>query len=517
MARTAHTYGWNLPQVAVAIGFIFLVATEAVWAQADSIPGCDWTQFTFESGQISSEGCLVDGQPEGRWRTFHPDGGLASEGNRVEHVLEGMWRFYHEAGWIEHEVPYVEGRLHGTERFYASDGQLMEEKPWINGVLEGVATTYHPNGTAAKRVPFEGGIEQGLGWEYDVSDGRPIARLDYHNGYLRGVERINRYNQAGRKKGTWLVWNDRGVLIEEGPWTDGQRHGVFMFYDAKGELDRLERYEHGVLQADDATTQLLDIRRAYHENGEVARVGGYGANGPEGVFRSYDEEGNLTGGEVYRSGVRVAEGITEENGLRAGDWKLYYDSGELFGEGAYAEGLRDGLWKFYNRDGTLAQEGRYRLGAYHGDWMWYYPNGDLHRRESYRNGEEDGLFQEWNAVGDLLLEGDYVDGERNGVWVTQVNDHREEGLYVDGERHQEWVHTFDNGQKQFQGRYEFGLPMGKHISWNRDGTRNWVAQYEGGVPHGDWTYYGENNRIVQVRTYEMGALQKVDGIKVNRR
>ena len=511
MLRLLNLYGKPISQVAFA-----LVVFSSGVAQTDSLPGCEWTQFTFESGAVSSEGCLVDGKPEGIWKTYHPSGLLASEGARRSHELEGVWRFYHEGGWLEHEVPYAQGRLNGTERFFSADGVLFEEKSWVQGVQEGLARTYFNNGNVQKEVPFEGGREQGLGWEYDAADGRPISRLDFHNGYLRGVERINRYNDAGRKKGVWLVWNANGVLIEEGPWTNGQRHGVFTFYDNKGKLDRLERYVYGELQADDETTQLLDIRRTYHENGQVARVGGYGEQGPEGVFREYDLEGNLVGGAVYQNGTQVAEGITEANGLRSGAWKLFYDSGELFGEGGYEEGLREGAWRFYNRDGSLAQEGNYRAGNYHGDWTWYYPNGDIHRRESYRKGKEDGLFQEWNVDGELLLEGDYVDGLRNGVWVTQVNDHREEGAYIDGERHSEWIHTFDNGQKQFQGSYDQGIPLGKHFAWNRDGTRNWVGTYEGGLPDGDWTYYGDNNQIVQVRTYRMGELIKVDGIKVDR-
>ena len=455
----------------------------------------------------------MEGLPAGIWKAYHPNGNLASEGLR-ETQLQGTWKFYHEGGWLEHVVHYERGRLDGWEQFYAAAGELKEERFWLAGVQEGEAKFYHPGGALARVVPFQSGREQGIGWEFAASDERRIGRLDYHNGYLRGIERINRYNEAGRKAGVWLEWNARDVLVEEGPWSDGQRHGVFTFYDNKGELDRLERYVHGELQAADETTQMLDIRRTYHENGQVARVGGYGELGPEGVFREYGPDGKLVGGSVYAKGELVAEGMTEANGLREGEWKLFYNTGELFGEGAYVEGVREGPWRFYNRDGSLAQEGNYRSGLHHGDWIWYYPSGDIHRKESFRKGKEDGLFQEWNADGELLLEGDYVDGARHGKWSTQVNDHREDGVYVDGERDGEWVHTYDNGQKQFRGSYVLGDPVGKHVEWNRDGTRRWVGGYEAGLPDGDWIYYGENNQIAQTRTYRIGELIKVDGTKV---
>ena len=509
MRRMLFTYGFIGCQVA-------LMAQSDSDGAVDWPEGCQWTQFTFASGAISSEGCLVDGLPEGVWKTYHPNGNLASEGAREGHELAGEWRFYHEDGWLEHEMNYDLGRLNGVERFFSGPEVLREERMWQAGVQEGEQRLYHANGNLARTVPFVAGREQGLGWEFAQEDGRKLARLDYHNGYLRGIERINRYNEAGRKSGVWLEFNARGVVVEEGPWSDGQRHGVFTFYDGKGELDRLERYVHGELQAADATTQMLDIRRTYHENGQIARVGGIGSQGPEGVFRVYSPSGELIGGEVYQNGLRIAEGITEPNGLRAGDWKLHYDTGELFGEGAYNEGLRDGPWKFYNRDGSLAQEGNYRVGNYHGPWIWYYPNGDIHRKEEYRNGKEDGLFQEWNADGELLLEGEYIDGAKHGKWVTQVNDHREEGMYVDGVRDGEWEHTYDNGQIQFRGNYLLGDPIGKHVEWNRDGTRRWMGTFEAGLPDGDWIYYGENNQIAQTRTYRVGELIKVDGTKVDK-
>jgi antitoxin component YwqK of YwqJK toxin-antitoxin module len=482
----------------------------------DSIVGCVWTQFTFENGEVSSEGCLVGGLPEGEWITYHVNGQVASRGSRKNGLLEGKWFFHNEEGWLEHEISYDQGTLNGEELFYSSENQLLSKFTWLNGVQEGWSFWFDAQGNVVKKVPFEAGKEMGLGWEYDPSDGRPIARLDYHNGYLRGIERINRYNEAGRKRGVWLVWNAREVLIEEGPWTDGQRNGVFTFYDNQGKLDRLERYINGQLQEDDETTQMLDIRRTYHENGQVARIGGYGAKGPEGVFRIYDDQGNLAGGEVFKDGQKVAEGKTLVDGFREGEWKLFYASGELFGQGSYVDGLRDGIWQFYNRDGTLAQEGSYRAGEFHGNWIWYYPDGSLHRKEAYRKGEEDGLFQEWNLDGELLLEGDYVEGEKQGFWFSQINDHKEEGVYIDGMRDGEWTHWYDNGQKQFRGSYLLGDPIGRHLEWNRDGTRRWLGEYEAGLANGDWIYYSDNNQIMQVRTFKIGVLVKVDGVKVNK-
>jgi antitoxin component YwqK of YwqJK toxin-antitoxin module len=64
--------------------------------------------------------------------------------------------------------------------------------------------------------------------------------------------------------------------------------------------------------------------------------------------------------------------------------------------------------------------------------------------------------------------------------------------------------------------YLLGDPIGKHVEWNRDGTRRWMGNYEAGLPDGDWIYYRENNQIAQTRTYRVGELIKIDGTKVNK-
>ena len=115
----------------------------------------------------------------------------------------------------------------------------------------------------------------------------------------------------------------------------------------------------------------------------------------------------------------------------------------------------------------MIQEGTYRDGAFHGNWRWYYIDGSLHRDESYRKGKADGYF-ELNRAGKTLVEGRYDYGLKQGPWIMDVNDHREEGQYVDGEQHGTWIHT--NGTEQFKGEFEIGLPVGKHVYKDYNGS-----------------------------------------------
>ena len=72
-----------IPRILTLIAALFLGGMRA-WAQ-DSTQ----VQYRYPSGAVSSQGWLVDGIPEGYWRSFYADGTWKSEGNRLRGELVG--------------------------------------------------------------------------------------------------------------------------------------------------------------------------------------------------------------------------------------------------------------------------------------------------------------------------------------------------------------------------------------------------------------------------------------------
>ncbi|MCL2247587.1 MAG: hypothetical protein FWC10_10870, partial [Lentimicrobiaceae bacterium] len=68
-----------------------------------------FTQFQHRNGEISSEGYLRNGRPDGFWRTFDEQGNLVSEGNRKDFLLDGVWRFYTN-GVLTSTITYQAGQ-----------------------------------------------------------------------------------------------------------------------------------------------------------------------------------------------------------------------------------------------------------------------------------------------------------------------------------------------------------------------------------------------------------------------
>ena len=474
---------------------------------------CNWTVYTFPNGNKASEGCLINGQPEGIWTAYHENGVIKSKGNRHEFLLDGTWEFFDSTGVKLRSVDYDSDLKSGWERSYFPDGKVRLEQHFDTDVRSGWTYEYDKKGQRRKAIPYRNNLEDGKGREY-AADGRTIALLEYDKGYLRNVEKVNRYDSFGQKTGVWMEWNGSGILQEQGPWNSGKRNGLFRFYDQWGQLEDVVKYLEGEVIADAEETQEIDIRTTTHNNGTIATRSTYENGVRVGVYTQYDNTGTIISGALYEQGFKIGEGITNAEGKRVGEWKQFYPDGALKSEGDFAEGRREGPWKFYAETGQLIQEGTYRDGEFHGNWRWYYTSGSVHRNESYRKGKADGNFLELDSQGKTLVEGLYEYGLKQGLWLMDVNDHREEGYYVDGERHGNWIHTYPNGIEQFKGEFEMGFPIGKHVYKGYNGSKERVERYSLGQREGKWLYYGPNQTLYQTLEYKRGELIRINGKRI---
>lgn len=473
-----------------------------------------FTQFKYPNGNISSEGLMVDGKPNGYWKTFYEDGGLKTEGNRLNFLLDSTWKFYRSDSTLERIITYREDLKNGPEQYFSPDGILKEEFTYHNNIKDGLAKIFYDSGKIQKEIPFENNKEEGKGYEYAEDDGRIITATIYKNGFIYGEEIINRYNSSGKRTGIWKDLHANGLVKEEGNYTNGQRNGVFKFFTRKGELEKIEVYENGMLKKDDAQVALLDIRKEFYENGKLKLEGSYRDGKKNGTFRSYDENGNQSGALIYENNVVLAEGQLDSLGRRQGPWKIYYPDGVVRAEGGYINGLKDGPWVYFFNSKKIEQKGSYKEDLPYGNWQWFYADGQLHRDEYYRRGKEDGHAVEYDSLGVVINEGDFVDGLKSGLWKLSVNDHTEQGEYLDGELNGEWVWYYGNGQKAFEGEFQVGTPIGKHKYWYSNGTQKMRGEYDGGELDGRWDYFREDGTLDLYIEYKGGLAVKINGQKI---
>lgn len=473
-----------------------------------------YTKYYYPNGIVSSEGTLQEGKPNDYWITYYDDGGLKSEGNRVDFLLDSTWKFYRTDTTLERIITYKLNLKNGPEQYFDKSGVMLEETMFKNNIKDGKTKQYFESGELKKEIPFINNKEEGRGFEY-AKDGRIITISTYRNGFIYAEEIINRYNSEGKRTGTWKDLYPLGNVKEEGNWTNGLRNGIFKFYTKRGDLDRIEKYENGILITDQNNeAAIIDIRQEFYENGNLRMEGSYVNNKKNGTFREYNQEGKQINAYIFENEIRTGEGMIDSIGRRQGPWKLYYTNGALRAEGAYKDGKRDGPWAFYFQNGKLEQKGTYKEDLPSGAWKWFYISGATHREENYRKGKEDGHSVEYDSIGNPINEGDYVDGLKTGKWRLSVNDHTEEGEYLDGELNGEWIWKYDNGQKAFEGEFQSGIPVGKHKYWYRNGIFKMRGGFEGGELSGRWEYYRENGTLDLEIEYEAGEAVKINGQKI---
>lgn len=482
----------------------------SVWAQ-DSIVTNGYNIFHYPDGSISSEGSMVNGQPDGYWKTYYENGQLKTEGNRKNFMLDSTWRFYSDSGQLILEINYLQGKKNGLRRTYQKK-EIVEEN-FVNDVKQGLQKWYYSDGVLKKKVPFVDGREEGFGREYD-HDGTVITLLEYKKGYLLSSEIINR-KREGLKHGVWKTFFPDESVKTECTYNYGKLDGYFKEFDAQGNLLYIKKYANDEEIFDAPELASYEVRTDYYKNGKPRIVASYKDGVPEGTRREYDQEGKVVKGYIFKAGVIVGEGIIDEAGNRQGPWKEFYENGELHGEGAFVNNKKVGKWSYYYRDGQKEQTGSYNnAGNPEGTWKWYYESGNLKREEQMKNGLSDGSMQELTDSGKVIIKGQYIDGEEDGEWFYEVNDDKVTGSYVNGKKEGVWKGYYHD-QLYFQGNYVDGLPDGEHIYYWDNGKVKEKGNYIAGKKEGNWSLYSYDGLRLLVIQYEDGIEVAYDGSKID--
>lgn len=470
--------------------------------------------FYGEDSVKVSEGSMRMGKPDGYWKNYYSSGIVKSEGNRKDFELDSLWKFYDEEGKIILEINYKSGKKNGF-RITHQGSEIIKEN-FTDDIKQGNSFALFPNGKTKLKTHFINGLEDGIAREYDL-DGNIIQLITYKKGYIVERVRINRYDSEKLAHGRWLWFSDdEVVLLMEGSFNHGLKHGYFKEYDLNGNLLSATKYVDGEKYEKAEELQKLDIRTDYYPNGKVKIVGTYTKDGvPEGVRREYNENGEVEKSFIFKYGKIVGEGIFTDSGQKQGIWKEYFDDGNLKAQGIYINDLKDGYWEYFYKNGNLEEKGKYILGAPDSTWYWYYSDGNLLREEIFYNGLPDGMLTEYDKEGNIITQGDYLEGKKEGKWIYMIGDSSDEGEYVDDLRTGWWKSYYGDGELRFEGKYVDDNPNGEHTwHWN-NGKIKKQGKFVMGRKNGDWKKYDENGVLLFSISYSGGREVKYDGINIS--
>jgi uncharacterized protein len=497
---------------------LFLFQASVIAQEENKVVTDGYQVFYHSNGNKASEGTMRDGKPDAYWKTYNEEGMLVSEGNRKNFELDSTWKFYDEKGKLTMEISYLKGKKDGIRKTYREDETV--EETFKDDQKEGLTTYYYPDGRIKKQVNFRNGLEEGLAKEFDT-DGRIITLINYKSGFITERELINRYDNNGRKHGTWKFFYADGKIMMEGSYKHGKENGYFKEYDKDGNLISTEKFADGTKLENVAELVKLDLRKDYYPDGKVKIAATYNKEGKlEGVRREFAPDGSVERSYIFKNGIMIGEGVVTEKGERDGSWKEYYDNGTLRAEGKYMKDVKEGPWKYYHPNGMTDQEGSYRQGKPEGEWRWYYPGGQTLREESYYNGLADGMMTEYDEAGNIITKGEFLEGNEEGEWYYRVGDNETEGSYAQGMRNGLWKYydiPDDIGKQKvlrFEGRFIEDNPHGKHTWYYDNGNRKDEGEYVMGRREGEWIFYNYDGTPFIIVSYKNGVEYRYDGIQV---
>ena len=470
--------------------------------------------FYGEDSTIVSEGIMKNGKPDGYWKNYYSTGVLKSEGNRKDFLLDSLWKFYDEERELLLDINYKFGKKNGFRTTYQGDETIKEN--FIDDVKQGNTLVYYPNSKIKFKTPFVNGLEEGIAREYHIN-GNIIQLISYKKGYITERERINRYDSDALAHGNWKWFNDdENVVLIEGSFKHGLKHGYFKEYDENGNLLSATKYVDGEKFKKAEELLKLEIRTDYYPNGKVKVVATYTKEGiPEGVRREYNEKGDVEKSYIFRYGKLIGEGIFSDSGNKQGKWKEYYNDGKLQATGNYLDNLHDGIWKYYYKNGKLEEIGKYIAGVPDSTWLWYHNNGKILREEYFYNGLSDGLLTEYDKNENIITQGDYLEGKKEGHWIYIVGDTKDEGEYMEDMRNGLWKSYYTDGNLLFEGKFIDDNPNGEHIWYWDNGKIKQRGKYVMGRKNGDWKKYDVNGVLIIIISYSGGKEVKYDGININ--
>jgi len=217
--------------------------------------------YVYQNGVVAGEGIVrEDGNRDGPWKEYYPDGKIRSEGKYDNGKQVGEWKFYHPNGKTEQTGRFnTQGKPEGTWRWYFDTGELLKEENYHKGLREGMSTQYDETGKVVEEGEYVNGNEEGP-W-VEVS-GDNVTRGIYRDGLRNGMWYSFILSKNGEKTDSLLcfrgayvednpdgkhVWYwDNGKVRDEGTYVMGKKEGDWLKYNYDGTLFMIITFRQGI-------------------------------------------------------------------------------------------------------------------------------------------------------------------------------------------------------------------------------------------------------------------------------
>ena len=269
--------------------------------------------------------------------------------------------------------------------------------------------------------------------------------------------------------GAWKMWDQRGNVIAEGQYLDGERDGTWNRWYRSGEADLLTRMPYQQFQGP-------FISQATFQYGKL-----------DGKWTIYDSKQRKITEWEFTGGKRHGKSV----------W--WYGNGQKMREVTYRDGEIDGEYLEWNQDAKPLVKETYQGGRRLATKVAYHSNQQKKSEGSYLFAKEiEKSGDDWSECKLATYEKQGKD-EKHGAWVSwyPTGQKQMDGAYRNDAQVGKFTWWHPNGQKALEGLYDMGKQHGKWVWWHPNGQKAIQGEYVRGNPTGHWSWWNENGKVAQ--------------------
>ncbi len=428
--------------------------------------------YWYENGQMRLREVYEHGRRSGKCESWFEDGspqavqyyvvdrrGNGSLGTEAVAVRDGTWVEYHETGAMKKEEFYRSGVREGAVRTWYQDGTPEEVKHVQDKFEDGPYESFWPDGGIRQKGRYARGEREGT-WTTNHANGALAYSEEFKSDkhvdgpwrgtHPNGTDSLVGNYVNGSKEGPWVATHPNGQVKSRIDYRFDMPSGHYVEYHANG--TKAVEGDYGTSTKDVRRGREEGEWREWYDNGQLERTANYEDGRLQGSFAEWHANGTMRFETVFESRGRKDEMLN-------GRTRWWYENGQLLAEGFYENGLINGPWREWYPNGNLHVEAVFQGSRVSGSLKEYYEDGKQRAIGQYevrgRSMMRTGQWTSWYPSGAKESMGGYVDNDRMGRWQTwyENGNLKEDAFHKAGALDGTFKDFHPNGQLRSEGRY----------------------------------------------------------------
>ena len=165
---------------------------------------------------------------------------------------------------------------------------------------------------------------------------------------------------------------------------------MVLFVVVQASCNNGEKYPDKYIRVNDT----LIIRKSFYDDGTI-----------KGEVLLNNDSLRKGNSKYYYEDGKLRLSINIEHGVKEGEARAYHSNGQLLYIGKYHKDSKDSTWIYYNKNGAVEVQEQWDKGAQDSAWVWYHKNGEIDQIDYWDKGTllfVDTIVNEGHAQGQRI-------------------------------------------------------------------------------------------------------------------